>query len=335
MGSEASDAGRDAIRWEIAVPLLGDPLITGGVLRVFLLAAAISAAMMSVIFAVQGDYDAIGPVWLAFLVVGAGLALLGLLVMLLVFGNRMHCRFSVDGNGIVFETIDRRARTGNRLLLALGLLRGSAQATGAGLIATSQEQRSLRWRGAFRAEFLPRRHQIVLRNRWRRLLVVYATPENYAAVAARIGAEIERHGSAARVPARSPLPRYLGWSALLVLACVPLFAAVDAFDLSLMLPLLQLCFGLATIWLVGLFGWVLIGVDLAIVGALLLHAFDVRESWIHRGEHYLAWTVYDGSDWTQLAIMLAALALLAWIGWRGVRGKLPALLVADFDDSGE
>jgi hypothetical protein len=329
------ESGDSRLVWEISVPLLGDKLVVGGLLRVFLIAAAISAGILTVIFAVQGEWESIGPIWLAFGLTGLGLFALGLVVILLVFGNRMHCRFSVDGNGIVFETVDRRARGGNRLLLMLGLLRGSAQATGAGLIAASQEQRSLRWRGAFRAEFLPRRNQIVLRNRWRRLLVVYATPENYAAVAERIAGEIERHGTAGRVPQRSPLPRYLGWSALLVLACVPLFAAVDAFDISLLLPLLQLCFGLATIWLIGLFGWVLIGIDVLILGGLLLQAFSVRESWIHRGETYAAWSVYGSDDWGLLAVLLLALAALAWIGWRGVRGKLPALLVADFGDSGE
>jgi hypothetical protein len=80
---------------------------------------------------------------------------------------------------------------------------------------------------------------------------------------------------------------------------------------------------------------VLIGVDLLILGALLLQAFGVRESWIHRGETYAAWSVYGSDDWGLLAVLLLALAALAWIGWRGVRGKLPALLVADFGDSGE
>jgi hypothetical protein len=332
---DPADSDRETLQWDIAVPLLGDPLIVGGTVRVFLLAAAIAASMLTLIFLVQGEYDAIGPIWLGFLGAGAGLALLGLAVMLVVFGNRMHCRFTLDRHGIVYATIDRRARASNRLLLVLGLLRGSAQATGAGLIATADEQRSLRWRGAFRAEFLPGRHQIVLRNRWRRLLVVYATPENYAAVAERIAGEIQRHGTAARVPLRSPLPRYLLWSALLVLACVPPFAAVDAFDLSLLLPLLQICFGLATIWLIGLFGWVLIGVDLLIVAALLLEAFSVRESWLHRGETYASWSVYGSDEWSLLALLVLALAVLAWIGWRGVRGKLLALLVADFGDSGE
>lgn len=332
---DPADNDRETLRWEVAVPLLSDPMIVCGTLRACLLAAAIAASMLTLIFAVQGDYAAIGPIWLGFLGAGAGLALLALAVMQVVFGNRMHCRFTLNREGIVFETIDRRARVGNRLLLVLGLLRGSAQATGAGLIATADEQRTLGWRGAFRAEFLPARNQVVLRNRWRRLMVVYATPENYAAVAGRIADEIQRHGTAGRIPQRSPLPRYLLWSALLVLACVPLFAAVDAFDLSLLLPLLQLCFGLATIWLIGLFGWVLIGVDVLIVAALLLEAFSVRESWLHRGETYASWSVYGSDDWGLLALLVLALAALAWIGWRGVRGKLEALLVADFGDSGE
>lgn len=325
MTRRAQAQDEEALEWELAVPLLSDPMIAGGTVRMFLLAAVISASLLSVIFAAQGDFAAIGPIWLAFLATGAGLALLGLLVMLLFFGNRLHCRIRIDGDGISFATIDRRARLGNRLLLLLGLLRGSAQATGAGLIATTQEQRSLRWRGAFRADYLPQRHQVVLRNRWRRLLVVYATPDNYAQVASRIANEIERHGSENRIPASSPLPRYLGWSALLLIACLPLLAAVDAFDISLMLPLLQICFGLATILLVGLFGWVLLAFDLAIVGALLMNAFAVHESGIHRGRHYAGWTVYDSADWMQLALILASLLLIGWIGWRGVRGHLPAL----------
>lgn len=335
MAKGHADSADSPLIWEVSVPLLGDALLAGGVLRAFLLAAAISAALMTLVFATQGEWDSIGPIWLAFGLVGLGLSALGLLVMLLVFGNRMHCRIGIDGDGVRFETIDRRARFGNRLLLAFGLLAGKPQAAGAGLVASAREVRSLRWRGAFRADFLPRRNQVVLRNRWRRLLVVYATPGNYAEVARRIAAEMERHGTSGRVPQRSPLPRYLGWSALVVFACLPLFATVDAFEISLLLPLLQLCFGLATIWLIGLFGWVLIGLDLVIVAALLMQAFSVQESWIHPGEHYASWSVYGSADWGLLGLTLVALAALAWIGWRGVRGRLPALLVADFGDSGE
>jgi|CXWL01.1.fsa_nt_gi hypothetical protein len=324
-----------AITWEIAVPLLSNPLIVGATFKVFVFAALGVAALMTLIFAVQGEFAAIGPVWLGFGAVGLGLFVLGLAIMALVFGNRLHCRFTIDSRGILYETIDRRAQTSNRLLLILGLLLGKPQAIGAGLIARSQEVQALRWRGAFRAEYRPERRVVILRNRWRRLLLVFCSPENYASVAERIAAELQRHGTVERVPTRSPVPRYLLQTALVVLACVPLFGLVDAFDVSLMLPLLQLCFGLATVWLIGLFGYVLLTLDLVIVGAVLLDALGMQESWLHRGENFARWTVYSDQDWGLLLLAAIGMAVLAVIGWRGARGRLPAMLMADFGDAGE
>jgi hypothetical protein len=327
MKAGSSDAG--TMSWDIDVPLLNNGLITGGLVKVFAISTALGASMLSLIFLLQGEYDAIGMIWLAFSAIGIGLILFSLLIMLLIFGNRMHCRIRIDGKGVSFETLDRRARTGNRLLLLLGLLSGRPQAAGMGLIATSEEVRSLSWKGAFFAEYQPRRHAVVLRNRWRRLLILYATAENYDAVAERVRAELARHATEERLPGASPLPRYLVQSALVVLACVPLFVLVEEFDVSLMLPLLQLCFGLATVWLIGLFGYVLIALDLVIVGVLLAAALRVRESWLHRGEFYASWTVYSDADWALLGMSLLGMAVLAAIGWRGARGRAPGVLIAE------
>lgn len=328
-------ADRTALSWEVAVPLWSNPLIVGATAKVFAFAAIGVAGMLSLIFLIQGEYDAIGPLWLAFAAVGAGLFVLGLLIMALVFGNRLHCHFTVDGSGILFETIDRRARASNRLAIGLGLLLRKPQALGAGLIAVAQEVQSLRWRGAFRAEYQPQRRVVILRNRWRPLMLVYATADNYAAVAARIAAEIERHGTATRVPLRSPLPRYLALSAVVVVACLPLFALVETFEISLMLPLLQFCFGLATVWLIGLFGYVLIAVDALIVAALLLQAFTVQDSFWVRGEQFTQWTLWSGHEWGLLLLAAIGLGALATLGWRAAHGKPPAMLMADFGDSGE
>lgn len=324
-----------ALSWEVAVPLWSNPLIVGATAKVFLFAVVGVAAMLSLIFLIQGESSAIGPLWLAFAAVGAGLFVLGLLIMAVVFGNRLHCRFTIDAQGILFETIDRRAQRSNRLLILLGLLLRKPQALGAGLIAASQEVQSVHWRGAFQAQYLPQRQVVILKNRWRRLMLVYASADNYEQVAARIAAEIERHGTATRVPLRSPLPRYLGLSALVVVACVPLFALVEEFEISLMLPLLQLCFGLATVWLIGLFGYVLIAVDLLIAGALLLDALGVQQSWLRPAEHYARWTVYSDQDWGLLLLAGLAMVVLAIIGWRAAHGRPPAMLMADFGDAGQ
>ena len=136
---EISD--RSTLTWEVAVPLWSNPLIVGATAKVFLFAAVGVAGMLSLVFLVQGEYDAIGPLWLAFLAVGAGLFVLGLLIMAVVFGNRLHCRFTVDHSGILFETIDRRARISNRLAFWLGLLLRKPQAVGAGLIRATAAPR--------------------------------------------------------------------------------------------------------------------------------------------------------------------------------------------------
>lgn len=322
-------AAADALVWEIDVPLLNNAMITGALVKVFALSTAIGASILSLVFLTRGEYQSIATIWLALGAVGLGLILFALLIMLLVFGNRMHCRIRIDGKGVVFETIDRRARTGNRLLMLLGMLSGRPQAAGIGMLAASDEVRRLSWKGAFRAEYQPARFAVVLRNSWRRLLIVYATPDNYDAVASRIRAELAAHATETRLPTKSPLPGYLLQSGLVVLACVPLFLLVEAFDLSLMLPLLQLCFGLATVWLIGLFGYVLITLDLVILIMLVVSALGIKESWLRRGETYASWTVYSDSDWALLAMAVVAMGVLAFIGWRGARGGSPGVLIAE------
>lgn len=332
--SEPRSSG-DVIHWDVDVPLWTSPLIVGATFRVFAIAAVGLATLLSLVFAIRGEFDSIGMIWLAMAASGIGLFGFSLLIMAVLLGNRLTCDYTIDRRGIEFSMTDRRARTGNWLLLIAGLLRGNPAAVGAGEIARAQEMQTLRWRGAFSAEFRPRRHLVVLRNRWRQLMLVQATAENYAQVAARIAAELQHHGTAERMPTRSPLPRYLLQSALVVCASLPLFGLVETFDVWLLLPLLQLFFGLATVWLIGLFGFVLLALDGVIVLALLLHAGGEQESWLHRGEHFARWTIYSDQDWGLLLLAAIAMAVFAWVGWRGIRGHLPSMLMADFSDSGE
>ena len=330
-----TDETAGTLAWEIAIPLLQNPLITGALAKVFALSGLLVAGMLSLIFWVQGDTEELGMLWLAFAGVSAGLYLLSLLVMLLVFGNRMQLRFIVDAEGIRQLMVDRRARGANRLAILVGLLLREPRTLGAGLLARSQEVQTLRWRGAFSAVLQPARHAILLRNRWRTLMIVYTSAEQYPAVAARIQSELAAHGSTARIPARSPLPQTLALSAGVVLACAPLFALVEAFDVSLMLPLLQLCFGLATVWLIGVFGWVLIALDGLILADLLLHALGEQPSGLHPGEQLTRWTLYADSEWGLLALAAIALGALGWLGWRCAHGRPQALLMADWGDAGE
>jgi hypothetical protein len=304
------------------------------VVRAFGVAGLIMGSLLTLIFVVQGETDAIGPIWLLTLACCGGLLVLSLLVMLLVFRDRMRFRFSVSDDRILVETIDATARPANRLAVLAGVLAGKPGAAGTGLIATSQESQSASFDGAFRAEYRPRSRAIVLRNRWRMLLVVYCTAENYDRVAARIAAGIEAHGTAGRLPARSPIPRFLAYTALVVIACIPAFLTVEAFDVPLLIPLITVCFALAMLWLVGLFGWVVLGCIAFEIGAVVVNALSLNESFLRPGETYARWTVYSGDDWALLALTAAGLAVLAWLSVRALRGRLRSTLDSDYADMG-
>lgn len=320
------------IEWDIAVPLLSNRAMVGGIFKAFGIAALLIGGLMTVILGSQGDWDELPPLLLMFAAVFGGLIVVSLLAMLVVFRNRMLFRFTVSDTGVLFETIDKTAKTVNRLAVVAGVLGGSAQTAGTGLIATSQETLELRWEGAFRAQYHPRSRTIVLRNAWRQLITVYCTPENYAEVAEKIRAAMARSGTAERVPARSPVGRYVGWSAAAVVATLPLFALVEEFDVSLLLPIGILCFALATIWLIGVFGYVVLAGLVATTWSVAADGLSTRESFFEPGETFARWTVYSDNDWALIALAGAAFAVLGWISIRGVTGRMPSMLTSDSAD---
>jgi hypothetical protein len=183
---------------------------------------------------------------------------------------------------------DRRAHATNRAALVLGLLLGRPAAAGSGLLATLDEQQTLRWQGAFRAVAHPARHTIALRNRWRTLLWVYCTPDNFEAVQALLDRHMALNGTAARAAGPSPLRGHLARTALVVLACLPLFLLAPVYGHGLLLPLLLMCFALATVWLLRPLAWVVLCGSCAAGRRMLMGAFEPRASQVPRRCHLLA-----------------------------------------------
>lgn len=333
--SDQLNAGRqEDLVWEIAIPLLSNRVMVGGMARVFAISGVIMSGLMAVLFGAQGDWALIVPISAGLLGLCVGLFVLSLLVMAVVFRNRMRFRFTIGHTGVRAETIDRTVRLANRLAVGAGVLAGSPQAVGAGLLSASRETEEARWSGRFRARYDDRARIVVLRNAWRAILYIYCTPENYAQVAERIRQEIEAHGTAERVPRRSPLGRHLGLSAVVVAACLPSFLLVDTLDVPLLIPLLLLCFALAMVWFIGLFGWVVLGVMVLEAGSVLVNGLDVRESFLRPGETYAHWTVFAGDTWALLVLAGASFVLLGGLSVRAIRGKMRSVLDADFVDMG-
>ncbi len=321
--------GPDGLAWEADVSLLTNPLILRQLATVLGLAGLLLFGLLALLFAVEDEWEQI-PMALMMTLVGVGAtALLLVLVMLLFFGNRFRARFAVNEAGVVFESVDRRAIVGSRLAVLLGMLRGAPSVAGAGLAATAGGREAHSWRRIVRAGYHPRWYGITLHNRWRTVAFLACTPGNYEQVAAFVRQKVSASSAEARASEPSPLPRLLARSALVVLAALPVFLLPHPFDLDLLLPLIMLCFALATVWLVPLFGWVVMAVALWIAGEILLIALRTRESVFPWHDTYRTYEILETGDWLALALAAAGLAYLAASGWRAARGHAPSALSAD------
>ncbi len=328
-----SDASRPDLVWETDLPLLSRRMLgqwTAGML----VTALVMTLILGLVFAAQGEWDALLPMLGMILAVTAGLWVLGLLIMALLFRGKYRVRYTLSDKGIRCDTIDSIARKANRAAIVVGILARSPQALGAGLIATSRESEEALWRGAFRAVHDAEAHRIDLRNAWRSLLWVQCTPDNHAEVSARIGVLMQRRKTAQRARVRSPLPAYLGRTLLVLAASFPLFPLAEAFHTGLFLPLFILCFALATVWLVNLFGWVVIG-GLAVQAAgVVFDQLQWRESIFDAGRRYQAWEVLGGDDIGLLLMASAGAAVLLWIAWSALKGRWLAALMQGYADMG-
>lgn len=302
------------------------------------LVMALSALVMFVIvgtaFAASGDWEDLLPLAAIALSVCGGLWLLGLAVMAVVFRGRVRMRYTLSDKALRCETVDRRARAGNRLAVVVGVLARSPQTVGAGLIAQSQETMEVRWSGAFCADFDARRNTVSLRNAWRTLMLVQCNADNYAEVAAAIARNMARRHTAARVAKRSPVPAYLLRTLLIIVGTLPLFPLAEEYDTGLFLPIFILCFGLATVWMINLFGWVVMAG--LVVQALLVVAdmFTERASVLSRGESYYGFEVLGPEDFSLLLLAGAGAALLVRLSRDAVRGRWLAALLDGYKDMG-
>ena len=325
-------AEQSQLSWEIGIPLVTNPRM----LRTFALVTALSMVLvvllLGVVFGSQGDWDSVRTMAKIFALVGVGLFVLFVLVMGLVFGNRLRTRYTVDDEGIVQETVDKVGKVGSRLAVIAGVLGRSPGTTGAGLIAMSNEVAGLSWDGAFRVSPVPRRHLLVFRNAWRPIMEVYCTPDNYAAVETFVRERMTERKTAERVESKSPLPQYLLHTMLVLLASFAVLVAYEAFDLDVLVPMIMLAFALATVWLIPLFGYVVLLANALILFAFVMVLLEERTSMFRRGETYLHYEVFSDADWGHLVLALAGLAYLSWLSIRAVRGKLLSLLVRDQGD---
>jgi hypothetical protein len=320
--------------WETDLPLFS-PMMQKQWTLAMLATALVMALILGTVFAAQGEWDALLPMATMIGAVTVGLWLLGILVMAVLFRGRYRVRYTLSKQGLRCDTLDQVAKKANRLAIGLGALMGKGQLLGAGLIGISRESEEVNWSGAFQARFDPKRHTVLMRNGWRTLLWVQCTADNYAEVAEQVTRNMDRRNTASRLAKGSPLPAYLGRSLLVLLACAPLFPLAEEYHTGLFLPIFILCFALAMVWLINLFGWVVLGGLSLQVLLVILAQFEERQSFFHPGEFYKAFEVLNGDDFSLFLVAGIGMAILVWLSLGALRGRWLAALVADHTDMGD
>ncbi len=309
------------LRWEADVKL-GNPLFLKQLALLTGVTGLVMALLLTFLLAVTGDAKSIPATLMIVALVTLGLGAALLLTTLVVFRGRFRARFTLDRRGVSYQTLSTPARGLSRLAAVLGLLTRNPALAGAGVVSVARESERLTWGELVRVDAYPRSYTLALRNRWRVVMMVVCTPDNYAQVADTIARHLKRAGDTAAARSGNPLPALLFRSALVAAAVTPLFTLPFPLELDALLPLIILLFALATVWLVPLFGWVVIGASLLqAIGlvAILLTSHQSR----FRSVSYRTFEILDSGDWIMLGIALAGLAYLCWHSWQALRGKAP------------
>ena len=312
-----------ALEWQARLPLLRSPLLWGQVARISLLSALLLVLLVGFFLALQGEIDALLPLAEIGLVAAAGLFVLCLLAMLLL-GGSVAMRFRLDAEGAAAASVDRRTRGFARAAVLLGAAAGRPGVAGSGLLALSSADRAIGWNEVASVRGHRRSGTVALGNSWRTVMLLAAPDGRFDEVLAFI----ERARALRPAPPRrNPLPRLLLLTLSLFAAVAPVLLLPWPFELDLFWPLLTFCFAQATLWLVPLFGWVVLGGTAVIAAELLLLGFEEHQSQFGGGS-WRPLLSLDGAE--ALALGLAALGL-AWLvvfSLLALRGRIGSALLA-------
>jgi hypothetical protein len=176
--------GRPAasLTWVRKIPLITNPFL---VLQCILIPLGLGLILGLIFWLITGAQDML----LMFIVIGAFLAVLFLLVMLvlqLVTGGGLATTFFISNEGVAHKAgsttknLDTAATVGSVLM-------GSMSGTGAGLLAMSQECNTLEWSDVRYISVYKSVRSVVFRSRYLiSPVVLYCTEENFETVLAMI-----------------------------------------------------------------------------------------------------------------------------------------------------
>lgn len=317
--------------WEVKIPLITNPMIMLDTVKVFGIAFLIIALLFFIIFGMQGEMETLLPLLGMFAIIFGGLMILSVLIMIIVFGNKFHCRFTISPEGILFENVDKRSKFLNRAAVGTGFLAGSASTMGAGLTAQATEVIGIEWQNIARADFNPKRKTISIANTWRKVMIVYCNQENWQEVSEAVKDYLEnsKRPETQSAKRKSPLPRLIILTLAAIIAVLPLLGLPYPFEIDLFVPIFLLCFTAASIWLIRF----LSVATLLGCGYVVYHIFSIglrNHEWqIFSGPPTNEFGMLDGGEWAGIIITFLCIGFLVTLSILQLKGRITPALEGD------
>ncbi len=331
-GGHTEEQQRQAVlTWEKDIPLLGNPAVIKQMLQMLLFTGLLMAGLPSFVFLLTGEPEAIPSILVISLLSMVGFGILIFLIILIFFNNRFRVRYTIDEKGVLWETIDKRARLLNTMATVAGASAQNPSVAGAGLTGMSRNKDFTPWGIVARVEYHPAHYTINLRNSWRTVMTVVCHSEEYQQVADYIAGQADspKTGLSREEKPANPLMIMFWRTFTVMLASVPVFTFIHEYHQDIFFPLIMLVFALATVWLVPLLGWAVIGSALFVAYEIFVILFAEKTSMFSWRGNYRAYEVFDHGDWFLLFLTLAGLTYLIWFSWSSIRGRIISALMSD------
>ena len=165
------------MEWTISVPILRNAII----LKQLGIAIGIPFGILLIFLVSVRAYYGVGLIAILFL--------LTYLLIKIVWGGNYEVGFELDNTGIRSYTLKNQARKNriiNTLAVVLGLFSGKPAVAGAGLLAQSRQEVSVKWKNIKKVKYLPPKQAVLLKGGFTENIAVFCTPVNYPEVEAFI-----------------------------------------------------------------------------------------------------------------------------------------------------
>jgi hypothetical protein len=169
--------------WDSVMSLVNNRFFLYDMGKLFFFTYLITAVLSLLISVFSGNMKSFPFLLKMFFCIAAAITVLGLLIALVLFGNKYAMRFELTEKHISWEGRSRIGRIAGPLAFILGLLARKPSVAGAGMLAAANNSGKMSWSEVRRIKEYPALGVITLMNSWRVVARLFCTPDNYRTVA--------------------------------------------------------------------------------------------------------------------------------------------------------